>query len=159
MVTLVFLCLRLNTATSSPVDDVHHYVISQRLLDSIFNKLPVFMSQWKKKNCSLSGRSPAPIADSFRVVTMAGKHSVLNLREINRNNTHTDLVSVLTYYGWVYLICYFFRCNAEKCRSQWPRGLAWSAFARLNTGIVGSNPARSMDVCLRLFCICVVLCR
>jgi hypothetical protein len=30
-------------------------------------------------------------------------------------------------------------------------------FARLNTGIVGSNPARGMDVCLRLFCVCVVL--
>jgi hypothetical protein len=35
---------------------------------------------------------------------MARKHSVLNLREINRNNTHTALVSVLTYYGWVSLI-------------------------------------------------------
>jgi hypothetical protein len=32
-------------------------------------------------------------------------------------------------------------------------------FARLNTGIVGSNPARGMDVCLRLFYVCVVLCR
>jgi hypothetical protein len=30
---------------------------------------------------------------------MAMKHSVLNLREINRNNTHTALASVLTYYG------------------------------------------------------------
>jgi hypothetical protein len=26
-------------------------------------------------------------------------------------------------------------------------------FARLNTGIVGSNPARGMDVCMRLFCL------
>jgi hypothetical protein len=34
-----------------------------------------------------------------------------------------------------------------------------AVFARLNTGIVGSNPARGMDVCLRLFCVCVVLCR
>jgi hypothetical protein len=42
------LCQRLNTATSSPVDDVHHYVIPQKLLDSIFNKLPVFMPQWEK---------------------------------------------------------------------------------------------------------------
>jgi hypothetical protein len=32
-------------------------------------------------------------------------------------------------------------------------------FARLNTGIVGSNPARGMDVCMRLFGVCVVLCR
>jgi hypothetical protein len=58
------------------------------------------MLQWgKRKGCSLSGRSPAPIADSFHVATMARKHSVLNLREINRNSTHTALASVLTYYG------------------------------------------------------------
>jgi hypothetical protein len=39
------------------------------------------------------------------------------------------------------------------------RSKAWNFFARLNTGIVGSKPARGMDVCLRLFCVCVVLCR
>jgi hypothetical protein len=53
----------------------------------------------KRKGCSLSGRSPAPIADIFYVGTMAGKHGVLNLQEINRNNMHTALASVLTYYG------------------------------------------------------------
>jgi hypothetical protein len=30
--------------------------------------------------------------------------------------------------------------------------------ARSNTGIVGSNPTQGMDVCVRLFCVCVVLC-
>jgi hypothetical protein len=35
---------------------------------------------------------------------------------------------------------------------------AWIVFARWNTGIVGSNPARGMDVCVRLFCVCAVLC-
>jgi hypothetical protein len=58
----------------------------------------------KIKGGSLSGRSPAPIADSSNVTTIARKHSVLNLREINRNNTHTALASVLTYYGRVSLI-------------------------------------------------------
>jgi hypothetical protein len=48
----------------------------------------------KKKGCSLSGRSPAPIADSFNVATMAKKNSVLNLRYINRNNKHTAFASV-----------------------------------------------------------------
>jgi hypothetical protein len=48
----------------------------------------------KRKGCSLSGRNPAPIADSFNVATTARKHSVLNLREINRNNKHTALASV-----------------------------------------------------------------
>jgi hypothetical protein len=35
---------------------------------------------------------------------------------------------------------------------------AWTVFARSNTGIVTSNPTRGMDVCVRLFCACVVLC-
>jgi hypothetical protein len=34
---------------------------------------------------------------------------------------------------------------------------SWTVFARLNAGIVGSNPSQGMDVCLRLFCVCVVL--
>jgi hypothetical protein len=58
----------------------------------------------KRKNCSLSGRIPAPIAESSNVATIARKHSVLNLREIYRNNTHTALASVLTFYGRVSLI-------------------------------------------------------
>jgi hypothetical protein len=48
----------------------------------------------KRKGCSLSGRSLTPIADSFNFATVARKHSVLHLREINRNNTHTALASV-----------------------------------------------------------------
>jgi hypothetical protein len=39
------------------------------------------------------------------------------------------------------------------------RSKARNIFACLNTGIVGSDSARGMDVCLRLFCVCVVLCR
>jgi hypothetical protein len=30
-------------------------------------------------------------------------------------------------------------------------GLRPELFARLNTGVLGSNPTRNMDVCLRLF--------
>jgi hypothetical protein len=37
------------------------------------------------------------------------------------------------------------------------RSQAWTVFARSNAGIVGSNPIQSMDVCVRLFCVCVVL--
>jgi hypothetical protein len=58
----------------------------------------------EKKASFLSGRSPAPMADSFHVATVARKHSLLNLREINRNNTYVALDSVLTYDGWVSLI-------------------------------------------------------
>jgi hypothetical protein len=50
---VTFLCQRLNTATSSPADDVHHYVIAQKLLDYIFNKLPVSMHQWEKEKAVL----------------------------------------------------------------------------------------------------------
>jgi hypothetical protein len=35
---------------------------------------------------------------------------------------------------------------------------AWNAFTRSIAGIVGSNPTQGMDVCVRLFCVCVVLC-
>jgi hypothetical protein len=59
------------------------------------------MRQWEKEKAllySLSGRSPAPIADSFCVATMARKHTVFNLREINRNNMHTALACMLAYY-------------------------------------------------------------
>jgi hypothetical protein len=96
--SLLFLCQRLNTATSSPPDDVHHYVIPPKLLDSIFNKLPV--RQWEKEKAVLYPVEVSPpIADSFYVAIMARKHSVVNLREINRNNTHAALGSVLTCYG------------------------------------------------------------
>jgi hypothetical protein len=50
---IVFLCQRVNTATSSPADDVHIYVIHQKLLDSIFNKFPVFMRQWEKEKAAV----------------------------------------------------------------------------------------------------------
>jgi hypothetical protein len=102
VLSLLFLCQRVNTATLSPAD-VHHYVIPQKLL--LTNR---FYSQQtsgtyapvgKRKGGSLSGESPAPIADSSNVATIARKHSMLNLREINRNNTRTALASVLSYYG------------------------------------------------------------
>jgi hypothetical protein len=34
---------------------------------------------------------------------------------------------------------------------------AWTVFARSNAGILGSNSTQGMDVCVRLFCVCVVL--
>jgi hypothetical protein len=35
---------------------------------------------------------------------------------------------------------------------------AWTLFARSNAGIVNSNPTWGMDVCVRLLCVCAVLC-
>jgi hypothetical protein len=61
----------------------------------------------------------------------------------------TDVVSSL--------LCYLLLVSC------WPvtlaaRSKAWAVFACLKTGIVGSNPTRGMDVCVRLFYVCVVLC-
>jgi hypothetical protein len=33
------------------------------------------------------------------------------------------------------------------------RSKAWPSFIRLNPGVVGSNPTRGMDICVRLFCV------
>jgi hypothetical protein len=33
------------------------------------------------------------------------------------------------------------------------RSTSWTALARPNAGIVGSNPTRGMDVCVRLLCV------
>jgi hypothetical protein len=72
--------------SSSAVDDVHHYVIPPKLLltNSVYfqQSSGIRAPVGKIKGCSLSGRSPATIAESFHVATMARKHSVLNLREI-----------------------------------------------------------------------------
>jgi hypothetical protein len=38
------------------------------------------------------------------------------------------------------------------------RSGASTVFARLNAVIVGSNPIQGMNVCVRLFCVRVVLC-
>jgi hypothetical protein len=35
---------------------------------------------------------------------------------------------------------------------------AWIVFVRSNAGIVGSNSARGIDVCVHLFCVCALLC-
>jgi hypothetical protein len=35
---------------------------------------------------------------------------------------------------------------------------ALDVFARSNNAIMGSNPIRGMEVCPRLFCVCVVVC-
>jgi hypothetical protein len=101
-----------NTATSSPADDVNHYVITQKLLLTnrfYFQQTPdIHEPVGKRKGCSLSDGSPAPIADSFQVATVARKHSALNVLEINKNTKHTALASVLTYYGSVSLNFSFF---------------------------------------------------
>ena len=38
------------------------------------------------------------------------------------------------------------------------RSGAWAVFTRLSTGILGLRPARGIDICVRLFCVYVLLC-
>jgi hypothetical protein len=38
------------------------------------------------------------------------------------------------------------------------RSKARTVFVRYNAGIRGSNPTQGMNVCVRLFCVCFVLC-
>jgi hypothetical protein len=38
------------------------------------------------------------------------------------------------------------------------RSQAWTIFAHSNTGVVGSNSTRGMNICVHVFCVCVVLC-
>jgi hypothetical protein len=49
-------------------------------------------------------------------------------------------------------------CNKLKLITVVARSREWFVFARSNTGIMGPNPIRGMDVCVRLFTLCVVLC-
>jgi hypothetical protein len=52
----LFLSQLVNTATSLLADDVPHYVIPHSYcwqIDSVFNKLPVFMHQWEKERAVL----------------------------------------------------------------------------------------------------------
>jgi hypothetical protein len=60
----------------------------------------------------------------------------------------------LMFFFWEYLYKYLkVEQIAEAARSK-----AWTVFACLNAGVVALNPTRGMDVFLRLFCVCVVLC-
>jgi hypothetical protein len=82
-VILVFSNQLVNPAISSPADDVHHNVIPPKLL--LTNRFyfqqtfGIHAPVGKRKGGSLFGRSPAPIADSSNVATIARKYSVLNL--------------------------------------------------------------------------------
>jgi hypothetical protein len=51
-----------------------------------------------------------------------------------------------------------FTDTAVELISMAARSKAWTVFARSNAGIVGSNPTLGVDVCMRLFCVYVILC-
>jgi hypothetical protein len=59
-------------------------------------------------------------------------------------------------------INYWGRCSeikrSDSSITVATRSDAWTVFAHLNTVFAGSDPTRGTDVCLRLFCVCALLC-
>jgi hypothetical protein len=52
----------------------------------------------------------------------------------------------------------FLNVFAHKQVTLAARSKAWTVFARSNTAIVGSNLNWGMNICVRLLCVCAVLC-
>jgi hypothetical protein len=74
---------------------------------------------------------------------------------------HTGFdVNLLSIHFFIYLsVVYLTALWLTLSRSQWPRSLWHEPPSPARTlGVVGSNPTRCIDVCVRLFCVCVVLC-
>jgi hypothetical protein len=67
------------------------------------------------------------------------------------------VIRICMEYTWTQFLSIYDEAATLICRSQLPRNLRlWTVFARQNTRIVGSNPTRVMDICVRLFYICVL---
>jgi hypothetical protein len=81
---------------------------------------------------------------------------VLRMRKINLQILELHFLNPpLNKNGWflvMLLICRLY------VRMSPARSKAWTVFASSKFGVVGSNPTRGMDVCVRLFCVCAVLC-
>jgi hypothetical protein len=80
------------------------------------------------------------------------------------NITISELSSVLSPFYIFFLITVLFIHKSEAALLNQAITVATrcihkqSSLARSNSGIVGSNPTEGMVVCVRLFCVCVVLC-
>jgi hypothetical protein len=46
----------------------------------------------------------------------------------------------------------------QKCDAITVAARSKAGTVRSNVGVVGSNPTQGMDICVHLFCVCVVLC-
>jgi hypothetical protein len=57
-----------------------------------------------------------------------------------------------------YIVTFLYTSTSDGRSQTLSKSRAWTVFARSNTGIVGSDPTQGMDVCVRLFYVCVFLC-
>jgi hypothetical protein len=92
---------------------------------------------------------PSVIRDKLFVVFLSGPADIHTCRDSDIKLGHDLLLRHFTFTIHYHLV----RQITVAARSN-----AWTAFARSNTGIVGSNPIWAMDVSVRFFCVCAVLC-
>jgi hypothetical protein len=74
------------------------------------------------------------------------------------HNSKKDIGKMLSHPIRQYSSDFWVICRRVRPITMATRSMAWTVFARSNTGVVGSNHNQGMNVCVRLFCICVVLC-
>jgi hypothetical protein len=72
-----------------------------------------------------------------------------------RPRVHCDRLLRINYdnFKTIYILVIYRKPITVAVRSK-----ARNVFARSNTGIVGSNSTKGMDVCVHIFCVRVVLC-
>jgi hypothetical protein len=84
--------------------------------------------------------------------------SYSNISEIEPFRCTVPKLLIRKRYDVLFLISFFFVQVTELVPiTVVSRSKTWTVFDRLNFGIVGSNPIWGMNVCVRLFCVCVVL--
>jgi hypothetical protein len=103
------------------------------------------------ENVSVNGKNICALHRSISAscaLMLACSHATLTIRKFD-----------VLYGAGLSFLSIIFRWLA---RSGWPitvaaRSMAWTVFARSNTGIVGSNPTQGIDVCVCVYSVCVVL--
>jgi hypothetical protein len=93
------------------------------------------------------------LSDRTSFGTLPGNRTSCRLCAINEITIALDVVHVRFISHWFHGVRVFLMPITVAARSK-----AWTVFARWNTAIVGSDPTWGMDVCVRLFCVCAVLC-
>jgi hypothetical protein len=105
-----------------------------------------------------------PVEEGFRTVNMSSSKQSAEIRYILHWSRTTCVPCHFTYpTGASYYVLHnkFTLRTGIFCRmpiTVATRSKTWTTFARSNIGIVGSKPTPGMDVCVSLFCVCVVLC-
>jgi hypothetical protein len=110
-----------------------------------YTMLDTLFLRWICDNAEDSGRAYFELLYQYFLQRTAGSTQVLR----HRNSSTHQSRGLTEYRGGM--------INKPITVAAWSN--AWNVFALLNAGIMGSNPIRGMEVCLRLLCVCVVLCR